>query len=121
MTNALALNSENTTDVILNALTQSAQVQDKNAAKDISSNANFNNVLNNLNSKTKSAQSDLEKTVLKSNTSSINKEALNPKETSRKAIKFQRENLEQKTDVHQQKTTDVNAKEDINAIQTWCI
>ncbi|MBQ2983839.1 MAG: flagellar hook-length control protein FliK [Candidatus Gastranaerophilales bacterium] len=118
MTNALALNSENTTDVILNALTQSAQVQDKNAAKDISSNANFNNVLNNLNSKTKSAQSDLEKTVLKSNTSSINKEALNPKETSRKAIKFQRENLEQKTDVRQQKTTDVNAKEDINAIQT---
>ena len=118
MTNALALNSENTTDVILNALTQSAQVQDKNAAKDISSNANFNNVLNNLNSKTKSAQSDLEKTVLKSNTSSINKEALNPKETSRKAIKFQRENLEQKTDVRQQNTTDVNAKEDINAIQT---
>lgn len=118
MTNALALNSENTTDVILNALTQSAQVQDKNAAKDISSNANFNNVLNNLNSKTKSAQSDLEKTVLKSNTSSINKEALNPKEASRKAIKFQRENLEQKTDVRQQKTTDVNVKEDINTIQT---
>ncbi len=119
MTNALALNSENTTDVILNALTQNVQVQDKNAAKDISSNANFNNVLNNLNSKTKSAQSDLEKTVLKSNTSSINKEALNTKETARKAIKFQREKLEQKTDVQKEtNATEINKKETQNIIQT---
>lgn len=94
MTNALALNSENTTDIILNSIAQSSiQMQDKNAGKDISANANFNNVLNNLNSKTKSAQSNMEKTILKSNTSSINKEAVAQKDISQKTIKAQKETM----------------------------
>ncbi len=73
MTNAVVQNSDNSQDISLSILL----TNNKSDNLQIKQNDNFSNLLNNLSARTQKAQTNFVQKAVKSNTSSINKKALN--------------------------------------------
>ena len=77
MTNALAQNIQTDKNVALDLLTRAVNVS--SGAENQTKETGFSNFLNNLDSRTQKAQKTFEKEAIVSNTSSINKKALDKK------------------------------------------
>ena len=77
MTNALAQNIQTDKNVALDLLTRAVSVS--SSAENQTKETGFSNFLNNLDSRTQKAQKTFEKEAIVSNTSSINKKALDKK------------------------------------------
>lgn len=121
MTNALALDSQNNQKDVILSLLQTSQAQDKTNANDISGNTTFNNVLNNLNATTKTAQSDLEKTLLKTNTNSAVKELSYTKNSSKKVSNTQKNaqnSIQKNTQQNSQSVCATNQEKNIKQTKT---
>ena len=96
MTNALAQNIQTESTPAIDLLARATNTSSFEAQD--SSSATFSNVMNNLSAKTQKAKDDFNKKANVSNTSSINKEALNnKKEVSTKTPQENKNTITNKT------------------------